>query len=98
METVFRFFDAPEESFFLFGPRGTGKSTWLKTNYPDALWVNLINPNEYREFILGGTSYSLCCYDGLVNLVPQSFFARQLLYKIKQHFSNSLMLDLSALN
>ena len=50
METVLRFFDPPENSFFLFGPRGTGKSTWLKSYYPDALWVNLLNPDEYREF------------------------------------------------
>ncbi len=25
-----RFFSAPADSFFIFGPRGTGKSTWLK--------------------------------------------------------------------
>ncbi len=25
-------------SFFLFGPRGTGKTTWLKQRLPDALW------------------------------------------------------------
>ncbi|MDD5672937.1 MAG: DUF4143 domain-containing protein [Chitinivibrionales bacterium] len=49
METVSRFFNPPEDSFFLFGPRGTGKSTWLKSNYPDAHWVNLNNPDEYRE-------------------------------------------------
>ncbi len=30
MEMVVRFFKAPKQSFFLFGPRGTGKSTWLK--------------------------------------------------------------------
>ena len=50
METVPRFFNAPEDSFFLFGPRGTGKSTWLKSCYHDALWVNLLNPEEFRAF------------------------------------------------
>ena len=33
METVSRFFRGSEQSFFLFGPRGTGKSTWLKSHY-----------------------------------------------------------------
>lgn len=35
-----------KESFFLFGPRGTGKSTWLKESFPDALWINLLEPDE----------------------------------------------------
>jgi len=26
----------PERSFFLFGPRGTGKTTWLRGVLPDA--------------------------------------------------------------
>jgi predicted AAA+ superfamily ATPase len=50
METVLRLFHPPDDSYFLFGPRGTGKSTWLKSYYPDAIWVNLLNPDEYREF------------------------------------------------
>ena len=29
-------------SFFLFGPRGTGKSTWLHDTFPDALYVDLL--------------------------------------------------------
>lgn len=32
----------PAESFFLFGPRGTGKSTWLRQTLPDALWFDLL--------------------------------------------------------
>jgi predicted AAA+ superfamily ATPase len=45
-----RFFKPPEQSFFLFGPRGTGKSTWLRENHPDALWVDLLAPDTYRRF------------------------------------------------
>jgi ABC-type phosphate transport system ATPase subunit len=30
LAAVGRFFKAPVGSFFLFGPRGTGKSTWLR--------------------------------------------------------------------
>ncbi len=32
----------PDRSFFLFGPRGTGKTTWLRSVLPDAHWVDLL--------------------------------------------------------
>jgi replication-associated recombination protein RarA len=32
----------PGHSFFLFGPRGTGKTTWLKQVLLDALWFELL--------------------------------------------------------
>lgn len=44
-----RFFPLPEQSFFLFGPRGTGKSTWLRHALPDALHLDLLAPERYRE-------------------------------------------------
>jgi predicted AAA+ superfamily ATPase len=36
-----------EESFFLFGARGTGKTTWLKQNFDqkDCLWLDLLDPD-----------------------------------------------------
>jgi predicted AAA+ superfamily ATPase len=36
----------PARSFFLFGPRGTGKTTWLRTALPDALWIDLLLERE----------------------------------------------------
>ena len=39
-----------EESFFLLGPRGTGKSTWLKDRYPNAYIIDLLKPNVFRLF------------------------------------------------
>lgn len=36
-----RFFKEPEKSYFLFGPRGTGKSTMTEKNHPDALLIDL---------------------------------------------------------
>lgn len=33
-------------SFFLFGPRGTGKSTWLKQHFSRALFYDLLNTSE----------------------------------------------------
>lgn len=32
----------PKGSCFLFGPRGTGKSTWIEAELPDALRVDLL--------------------------------------------------------
>lgn len=49
MELQSRFFKLPAQSFFLFGPRGTGKSTWLHHQLPEALFVDLLRPEVYRE-------------------------------------------------
>jgi uncharacterized protein len=39
------------KSLFLFGPRQTGKSTYLKTVFPEALNINLLKSTEYRELL-----------------------------------------------
>lgn len=44
-----RSFKAPLGSFFLFGPRGTGKTTWLKQHLPRALYIDLLEPATYRS-------------------------------------------------
>lgn len=50
MAFVRRFLHLPDQSsFFLLGPRGTGKTTWLRAVLPDALFVNLLRPEVYRE-------------------------------------------------
>jgi len=51
MESIIpRFFEVPKESFFLFGPRGTGKSTWLRAVMKDALWIDLLEPEVFRSY------------------------------------------------
>lgn len=50
METVSRFFHESSQSFFLFGPRGTGKSTWLKARYPTAELIDLLAPEVFRAY------------------------------------------------
>lgn len=37
-------------SFFLFGPRGTGKSTWLKKKFPDAYFIDLLKTETFIEY------------------------------------------------
>jgi len=51
MELQGRFFKAPAQSFFLFGPRGTGKSTWLRHQIADALTIDLLQPDVVREMM-----------------------------------------------
>ncbi len=49
MSDLRRFFVPPEHSHFLFGPRGTGKTTWLENAYPDALYLDLLEADRFRE-------------------------------------------------
>jgi len=50
MELISRFLKKTEASFFLFGPRGTGKSTWISLIFPEALVINLLEPDVFRRF------------------------------------------------
>ncbi len=56
--TFRRFFSPPEQSYFLFGPRGTGKSTWLKEHYKNAYWIDLLDPEIFRFFAGGAERLS----------------------------------------
>lgn len=50
MESLGRFYRLPRGGCFLFGPRGTGKSTWLRASLPDALWLDLLDPEAQRRY------------------------------------------------
>ena len=39
-----------EESFFLFGPRGTGKTTWLKDHLSNATFINLLESDTCLKY------------------------------------------------
>jgi predicted AAA+ superfamily ATPase len=39
------------ETFFLWGPRQTGKTTLLRRAYPDAWWIDLLKSEEYRRYL-----------------------------------------------
>lgn len=47
---ISRLLTPPKESFFLFGPRGTGKSTWLKKAFPNALFIDFLDSEEERFY------------------------------------------------
>jgi len=40
--------DVPE-SYFLFGPRGTGKTTWLDQRFPESIRISLLDSALRRE-------------------------------------------------
>jgi uncharacterized protein len=39
------------ETFFLWGPRQTGKTTLLRQTYPDAVWIDLLHADEFRRYV-----------------------------------------------
>ena len=46
-----RIITAPKQSFFLLGPRGSGKSTWLKSTISDAHMVDLLSEETYQRLL-----------------------------------------------
>jgi len=42
---------AGTETFFLWGPRQTGKTTLLAEAYPVAHWIDLLKADEYRRYL-----------------------------------------------
>lgn len=53
------------KSFFLFGPRGTGKTTWIKRIFSEALYFDLLEFDLYNDL--------LARPGRLENLIPPSF-------------------------
>jgi len=37
------------KSFFLFGPRGTGKTTWVKSAFPKAVYIDLLEAELFND-------------------------------------------------
>ncbi len=80
MEYIPRLIRSTKESFFLFGPRGTGKSTWLLHSYPKALRLDLLDreierrflarPERLIDFVAPLTKGEVCIVDE-VQRVPQ---------------------------
>lgn len=41
----------PKQSFFLFGPRGVGKTAWAREQFPDALFFDLLDHQTYTQLL-----------------------------------------------
>ena len=80
METVKRHIPSFDGDFFLLGPRGTGKSTWLKEKFPDAVTIDLLKPEVCRTLqarpesladIVKGNAKARCFVVDEVQKVPE---------------------------
>lgn len=40
-----------DKSFFLFGPRGTGKTTWVRSKFPGALYLDLLEAELFNDLL-----------------------------------------------
>jgi hypothetical protein len=62
METVDRFLTSEKQSFFLLGPRVTGKSTFINKAFPDALYLDLLLPDVYWRTSAGSENRFHCLW------------------------------------
>ena len=46
-----RLIQPPRQSFFLFGPRGVGKTAWLHRQFPGALFFDMLDNQVYTELL-----------------------------------------------
>jgi predicted AAA+ superfamily ATPase len=53
------------KSFFLFGPRATGKTTWLKANFPDSIYIDLLESDLYHSLLASPAR--------IKTLIPQNY-------------------------
>jgi len=54
-----------DKSFFLFGPRGTGKTTWVKRRFPSAIYLDLLEAELFNDLIANPQR--------LENFIPKDF-------------------------
>lgn len=63
-----RLLDKPlreKHSFFLFGPRGTGKTSWLKSQIPQGLYIDLLQQDIFFALLKDPHS--------IENMIPKGF-------------------------
>jgi predicted AAA+ superfamily ATPase len=48
----------PRGCFFLFGPRGVGKSTWLRTVFPEAHRIDLLDEALYQSYLADAGAFA----------------------------------------
>ncbi len=96
MELASRFLeDVPEESYFLFGARGTGKSTWCLRELggskridllsPDVMRFYSAKPERLREYTLGQPAGTTIVIDE-VQKVPELLSVVHELIEMKQNY------------
>ncbi len=51
VKTYARMHQPPATSFFLFGMRGVGKTTWARAQFGEARWVDLLREDVYQAYL-----------------------------------------------
>jgi predicted AAA+ superfamily ATPase len=51
MASYARVLTAPAQSFFLWGPRGSGKTTWLRERFRAAHWIDLLEEARFQRYL-----------------------------------------------
>jgi len=54
-----------DKSFFLFGPRGTGKTTWVNSTFPRAIYLDLLEAEIFNDLLANPQR--------LENFIPKDF-------------------------
>ena len=54
-----------QKSFFLFGPRGTGKTTWVKSKFTKAVYLDLLEAEIFNDLLVNPQR--------LGNFIPKDF-------------------------
>jgi predicted AAA+ superfamily ATPase len=65
-----------DKSFFLFGPRGTGKTTWAKSRFPDALYLDLLEAELFNDLLANPQRLS--------RLIPAGFRGRVIIDEVQK--------------
>jgi len=60
-----RLIKPPQKSFFLFGPRSTGKTTWVKKTFPKAVYIDLLEAELFNDLLANPQR--------LENFIPKDF-------------------------
>ncbi|HPE84616.1 MAG: ATP-binding protein [Chlamydiia bacterium] len=53
-----------KKSFFLFGPRGTGKTHWVKSAFPNAIYIDLLEESTFQSFLKSSSLLDKMIPDG----------------------------------
>jgi len=53
-----------KKSFFLFGPRGTGKTHWVKSAFPNAIYIDLLEESTFQSFLKSSSHLDKMIPDG----------------------------------
>lgn len=51
MTNINRYINHFRQNCIILGPRGTGKTTWLKSAFPESAYIDLLDPVRYREYL-----------------------------------------------